>query len=59
MIRQMILHSIIGITVVVAAAVTDMGKAEYSINRILPVRNRRCRENDSYLFESTPPPASS
>jgi len=52
-IRQTILRSITDIMVVVAAAadVTDMDKAECSINRILPVRHPRCRDSNNYAFE--------
>jgi hypothetical protein len=53
-IRQTILRSITDITVAVvvaAADVTDMDKAECSINRILPVRHPRCRDSNNYAFE--------
>jgi hypothetical protein len=51
-IRQPILHSITDIMVVAAAAdVTDMDKAECSINQILPVRHPRCRDSNNYAFE--------
>jgi hypothetical protein len=51
-IRQTILRSITDIMVAVAAAdVTDMDKAECSINRILPVRHPRCRDSNNYAFE--------
>jgi len=51
-IRQTILRSITDIMVVVVAAdVTDMDKAECSINRILPVRHPRCRDSNNYAFE--------
>jgi len=48
-IRQTILHS--NTNTMAAADVTEMGKAEYSINRILPVRHPRSRESSSYAFE--------
>jgi hypothetical protein len=47
MIRQTILHSNTDI-MAAAADVTDMDKAECSINRILPVRHPRCRDNSNY-----------
>jgi hypothetical protein len=50
-IRQTILRSITDIMVVAAADVTDMDKAECSINRILPVRHPRRRDSNNYAFE--------
>jgi hypothetical protein len=44
-----ILHNITDIMVV--GDVTDMDKAECSINRILAVRRLRCRENSNYAPE--------
>jgi len=50
-IRQTILRSITGITVVVVAAdIMDMDKEECSISRILPVRHPRCRDSNNYAF---------
>jgi hypothetical protein len=49
MIRQTILHSITDI--MAAADIMDMAKAECSINRILPVRQPRCRESSNYAFD--------
>ena len=46
---QLILHSITDI-MVAAADVMDMDKAECSINRILPVRHPRCRDNHTEAF---------
>ncbi|HSS18151.1 MAG TPA: hypothetical protein VLQ29_14430 [Candidatus Dormibacteraeota bacterium] len=51
-VRQTILRSITDIMAAVAAAdVMDMDKVECSINRILPVRHPRCRDNNNYAFE--------
>jgi hypothetical protein len=48
-VRQLILHSITDI-MVAAAHVMDMGKAECSISRILPVRHPRYRDNNTEAF---------
>jgi len=50
-IRQTILQNITGIREAVVVDIMDMEKAECSINRILPVRDPRCRENKKYVFE--------
>ena len=40
----------------VVAEVMAMDKAERSISRILPVRNRLCRDNNNYAFEQISAP---
>ena len=44
--------TVIMVAVPAMADIMGMGKAEWSISRILTVRHRRCPENNNYAFES-------